>query len=83
VLGGREPGASTRQRASSCSPLWARGQYDRRSFGASTHPPLADPERHGKDAAALLRALDPLPAVVLGWSAGPRCAWRAPSSAPS
>jgi pimeloyl-ACP methyl ester carboxylesterase len=44
--------------------------YDRRSFGASAHPPLADAERHREDAAALLRALGAAPAVVVGWSIG-------------
>jgi pimeloyl-ACP methyl ester carboxylesterase len=44
--------------------------YDRRSFGASGHPPLADLGRHRDDAAALLCALDLAPAVVVGWSVG-------------
>jgi pimeloyl-ACP methyl ester carboxylesterase len=44
--------------------------YDRRSFGASTHPPLADLTRHRDDAAALLEALEAAPACVVGWSIG-------------
>ena len=44
--------------------------YDRRSFGRSTHPPLADLAGHRRDAAALLDALDAAPAVVVGWSIG-------------
>src|SRR4051812_15389764 len=44
--------------------------YDRRSFGASVHPPPADLGRHREDAAALLRALDLPPALVVGWSIG-------------
>jgi len=44
--------------------------YDRRSFGASAHPPLSDLAPHRADAAALLRGLDLAPAVVVGWSIG-------------
>jgi pimeloyl-ACP methyl ester carboxylesterase len=44
--------------------------YDRRSFGASVHPPLSDLTRHRQDAAALLDALGAEPAVVVGWSIG-------------
>src|SRR5215212_1454119 len=44
--------------------------YDRRSFGASIHPPVSDLGRHREDAAALLRARDAVPAVVVGWSIG-------------
>jgi len=44
--------------------------YDRRGFGHSTHTPVTDFHRHGKDAAALLRALDAAPATVVGWSGG-------------
>jgi pimeloyl-ACP methyl ester carboxylesterase len=44
--------------------------YDRRSFGASVHPPVTDLTRHRDDAAALLAALGAGPAVVVGWSVG-------------
>jgi pimeloyl-ACP methyl ester carboxylesterase len=44
--------------------------YDRRSFGASVHPPVTDLTRHRDDAAALLEALGAHPAVVVGWSIG-------------
>jgi pimeloyl-ACP methyl ester carboxylesterase len=44
--------------------------HHRRSFGASSHPPLADLPRHASDAAALLEALDAAPAVVVGHSMG-------------
>src|SRR5215210_68778 len=44
--------------------------YDRRSFGASAHPPLSDLAPHRADAAALLRGLDLAPAIVVGWSIG-------------
>jgi pimeloyl-ACP methyl ester carboxylesterase len=44
--------------------------YDRRSFGASVHPPVTDLTRHRDDAAALLDALGATPAVVVGWSIG-------------
>lgn len=44
--------------------------YDRRSFGASVHPPVTDLTRHRRDAAALLDALGSGPAVVVGWSIG-------------
>jgi pimeloyl-ACP methyl ester carboxylesterase len=44
--------------------------YDRRSFGASVHPPVTDLTRHRRDAAALLDALGAGPAVVVGWSIG-------------
>jgi pimeloyl-ACP methyl ester carboxylesterase len=44
--------------------------YDRRSFGASAHPPVCDLARHRDDAAALLDALGTGPAVVVGWSIG-------------
>jgi pimeloyl-ACP methyl ester carboxylesterase len=44
--------------------------YDRRSFGASTNPPLADLTRHRDDAAALLDALGAAPACIVGWSIG-------------
>ena len=44
--------------------------YDRRSFGASEHPPVADLALHRDDAAGLLTALDAGPAVVVGWSIG-------------
>ena len=44
--------------------------YDRRSFGASVHPPVTDLTRHREDAAALLDALGAVPAVIVGWSIG-------------
>jgi pimeloyl-ACP methyl ester carboxylesterase len=44
--------------------------YDRRSFGASVHPPVTDLARHRADAAALLDALGAGPAVIVGWSIG-------------
>jgi pimeloyl-ACP methyl ester carboxylesterase len=44
--------------------------YDRRSFGTSIHPPLADLSRHASDAAAVLRTKAALPAIVVGWSIG-------------
>jgi pimeloyl-ACP methyl ester carboxylesterase len=44
--------------------------YDRRSFGQSKHPPLADLTQHARDAATLLRALDTAPAVIVGSSIG-------------
>jgi len=44
--------------------------YDRRSFGASVHPPVTDLTRHRDDAAALLDALGAGPAVIVGWSIG-------------
>jgi 3-oxoadipate enol-lactonase len=44
--------------------------YDRRSFGASVHAPVSDLARHREDAAALLGALAPEAAVVVGWSIG-------------
>ena len=45
-------------------------EYDRRSFGRSVHPPLADTSRHTLDASALLGALGAAPAIVVGWSIG-------------
>ena len=45
-------------------------RYDRRGFGESEHEPVADYRRHGEDAAAIVRALDVAPAVVVGWSSG-------------
>jgi pimeloyl-ACP methyl ester carboxylesterase len=44
--------------------------YDRRGFGASTHPPIKDLARHTSDAVALLEALDVAPALVVGHSMG-------------
>lgn len=44
--------------------------YDRRGFTRSAHPPVDDFQRHGEDAAALLRELDAAPATVVGWSNG-------------
>lgn len=45
-------------------------QYDRRGFGDSVHPPIADLSRHAEDAAALLEAVGAASAVVVGWSIG-------------
>ena len=45
-------------------------RYDRRSFGASAHRPIADLSRHAEDAAALLEALDARGAIIVGWSIG-------------
>jgi pimeloyl-ACP methyl ester carboxylesterase len=44
--------------------------YDRRSFGQSKHPPLADLTQHARDAATLLRELNATPAVIVGSSIG-------------
>jgi pimeloyl-ACP methyl ester carboxylesterase len=44
--------------------------YDRRSFGDSTHPPTKDLPQHAADAAALIEALDLAPATVVGHSMG-------------
>lgn len=44
--------------------------YDRRSFGASTHPPTKDLSQHSRDAAALIEALELGPATVVGHSMG-------------
>lgn len=44
--------------------------YDRRSFGDSTHPPIKDLPRHSRDAAALIEALDLGPATLVGHSMG-------------
>lgn len=44
--------------------------YDRRGFSRSVHAPVRSIERHGDDAAGLLRALDAVPATVVGWSNG-------------
>jgi pimeloyl-ACP methyl ester carboxylesterase len=44
--------------------------YDRRSFGGSTHPPIKNLAQHSRDAAALIEALDLGPATVVGHSMG-------------
>lgn len=44
--------------------------YDRRGFSRSRHVPVDSFERHGKDAAVLLRELGAAPATVVGWSNG-------------
>jgi pimeloyl-ACP methyl ester carboxylesterase len=44
--------------------------YDRRGFTRSRQEPVADLDRHAADAAALLEALDAVPATVVGWSSG-------------
>lgn len=47
--------------------------YDRRGYSRSVarpHPPADHFGHHAEDAAALLRALEAVPASVLGWSAG-------------
>ncbi|GLF94968.1 alpha/beta fold hydrolase [Streptomyces yaizuensis] len=44
--------------------------YDRRGYGASTHPPVRDHRRHVRDAAAVLEQVAGEPATVTGWSAG-------------
>ncbi|HEY7632462.1 MAG TPA: alpha/beta hydrolase [Thermoleophilaceae bacterium] len=44
--------------------------YHRRSFGPSTHPPLADLPRHTADAAALIEQLGGAPLTVVGHSMG-------------
>jgi len=44
--------------------------YDRRGFGNSRQPPIKDPPRHTLDAAALLEALNAVPAIVVGHSMG-------------
>lgn len=44
--------------------------YDRRSFGESSHAPLADTTRHARDAAELIERVAQAPALVVGWSAG-------------
>jgi pimeloyl-ACP methyl ester carboxylesterase len=44
--------------------------YDRRGYTRSGRVPRGDFRRDGEDAAALLRALDAVPATVVGWSSG-------------
>lgn len=44
--------------------------YDRRGYGASTHPPVRDHRRHVADAVAVLERVAKSPATVLGWSSG-------------
>jgi len=44
--------------------------YDRRGYTRSGQVPRGDFRRDGEDAAALLRALDAVPATVVGWSSG-------------
>jgi pimeloyl-ACP methyl ester carboxylesterase len=44
--------------------------YNRRGFGASACPPIKDPPRHTRDAAALLEGLGAAPAIVVGHSMG-------------
>lgn len=44
--------------------------YDRRGYGASTHPPVRDHRRHVADAVAVLERVAKAPATVLGWSSG-------------
>jgi pimeloyl-ACP methyl ester carboxylesterase len=44
--------------------------YDRRGYSRSPSHPSGDHNQHADDAAALLRALDAVPATVVGWSTG-------------
>jgi pimeloyl-ACP methyl ester carboxylesterase len=44
--------------------------YDRRSFGESSHRPLANMSRHVIDAAELIEQVAQQPALVVGWSMG-------------
>ena len=44
--------------------------YDRRGYTRSRAEPVGDWRRHADDGAALLRALEAVPATVAGWSGG-------------